>query len=146
MSASHKAHRQWEPRRGGAMLELALCAPILLYVLLGVTDFARYYTEASQVRAAAMAAARRQAAASDPTALGSGGAQAGELVIELETFCECPFEPDVRFMCGERSCGGYGEPARYSQATVEQPFSFIGAYPGFPREFPIRRKAGVRIR
>ena len=125
--------------RGGALLELALCAPVLLYMLVGVADFARYYTESSQAGEAAAYAARRGAAPSVEDGLPA-------TTVDVETFCECPFEPNVRFTCGERSCGEYGEPARYSQATVGRPFSFIGRYPGFPKEFEIRRKAGVRLR
>ena len=124
--------RNRRPRRGGALLEFALCAPILLYLLVGASDFARYYMEASEVGAVASQAAR----------LGSSEAPA----VEIETFCACPSQPGVRFSCGEQACGSYGEAARYTQAIAVRPFSFVGRYPGFPRSLQIRRKAGFRTR
>ena len=134
-----RTSRDRKGSRGGALLELALCAPILLYMLVAVADFARYYTESSQVGEAAAYAARQQ-----PSEL--AGAEHASTTVDVQTFCECPFAPNVRFACGERTCGEYGEAARYTQATVERPFSFIGRYPGFPKQFQIRRKAGVRLR
>ncbi len=116
------------------MLEVALFSPILLYLLIAVFDFARYYTEASQLGEVAIQAARS----------GGDSSFAPAVSTEIETFCACPFEPEVRFACGQRACGDYGEPARYTRATVTQPFAFMGRYPGFPRQVSIRRQAGFR--
>lgn len=136
-------------RRGGALLEFALTTPILLYLLVGVADFARYYTEAAQAGGVAWDAAQRSAAGEGRGGLGDsalGMEVAPGMEVALETFCECPFEPGVRVECTEPVCGDYGLPARYSLATVERPFEFLGRYPGFPRESRIRRTAGIRTR
>jgi hypothetical protein len=133
-------------RRGGALLELALFAPILLYLLVAVADFGRYYVEASRVGEVAMAAARRAAAGQHTDGFGGEPPAAEALSVRIETFCACPSEDGERFECGARSCGSYGEPGRYVQASVERPFSFMARYPGFPSTFAIRRKAGVRTR
>lgn len=131
MRPAPAAKRNGAFRRGSALLEFALCAPILLYLLVGVADFARYYVESSQLGEVATMAAQ---------------AGVGSSTAEVESFCACPFEADAHFACGERSCGDYGEPARYTQAVAVKPFSFIGRYPGFPRNFQIRRRAGMRTR
>jgi hypothetical protein len=125
-------------RRGGALLELALFAPVLLYLLVAVGDFGRYFVESSRLDDVARAAAHR-AALAEPNET--------DATVRVETFCACPQESPEPFACGVRSCGGgYGEPARYVQATAEQPFSFISRYPGFPSSFTMRSQAGVRVR
>ena len=120
------------------MLELALFAPVLLYLLVAVGDFGRYFVESSRLDDVALAAARR-GAATEPSESGA--------TVRVETFCACPEESPEPFACGLRSCGGgYGEPARYVQATAEQPFSFISRYPGVPSSVTMRSQAAVRLR
>ena len=130
-------------RRGGALLELALFTPILIYMLVAVGDFGRYYVESSRLGEVATNAARREARGPSEQQAAAG---AEEIQITVATFCSCPEASAERFACGARSCGDYGEPARYVQANVEKPFSFIARYPGFPSKFTMRSQAGVRVR
>jgi hypothetical protein len=125
-------------RRGGSLLEVALFVPILLYVLIAVGDFARYYVEASRLSEAAVRAVRQaaQGELQEPSAAS----------IRIDSFCACPTEPAKRFACGDASCESYGEPARYVQASAEKPFAFVARYPGIPSNLTLRRSAGVRVR
>ena len=138
-AANRGCARRLAGSRGGAMLEFALCTPILLYLLVAVSDFSRYYVEVSRVGQAAWSAAQTAAAGSERFQAASPS-----ISVETETYCSCPLRPDVRLACGERSCGAYGEPARYALASATKPFSFMGRYPGIPRLLQIRRTAGVR--
>ena len=132
----HQNHRE-TARRGGSLLEVALFVPILLYVLVAVGDFARYYVEASRLSEAAVRAARQAA---------QGEQREPSASIRIESFCACPAEPGKRFACGDASCESYGEPARYVQASAEKPFAFMARYPGMPSNLTLRRTAGVRTR
>jgi len=102
-------------RRGGALLEFALATPVLLYLLVGVADFARYYSEAAEAGGIAWDAARRNAAGAAQPEPPNG------VVIAVETFCECPFEPGVSVGCAQAVCGDYGPPAQYSSSSSVKP-------------------------
>ncbi|MCB1020734.1 MAG: pilus assembly protein [Acidobacteria bacterium] len=124
-------------------MEAAICLPIVLYLLVAVGDFGRFYTQSARLDEVAMAAARSAATQAQPSV---GEAAQGAATIRVETFCGCPTEPESRFACGEKSCGDYGEPAHYVQASAQMSFGFLSRYPGFTSAVELERTATVRTR
>ena len=133
-------------RRGAAMVELAVVLPLLLFMLVAGTDFARAYRDlvvvTDRARSAAVAATQgngnpsttvadadwlasiQQAAAADTSGSGVGA-------------------PTVAVAPGQLSAVPASDP--YVTVTVSSPFATIITYPGIPHSFTISRSVRMRL-
>ena len=134
--------------RGGALVEFALAAPLLLLLLAGVLDYGRALTKATAIANAARIAAQygssSPASAVDTTgiraaAIDSAPGFSGLTVTSLQT-CQCSGGSSVS--CGG-NCGG-AKMLMYVQVTVQATSSAIFSYSGLPFTGNIAAQATMR--
>ncbi len=147
--------RDWN--RGGAMVEFALVAPLLLLMCMGATDFGRMFF--NSVTAANAAGTGAFFGALDTIQAGDFGEMqrlasedAGDLTGVTPTadqYCVCP-NSTTAIPCKDietvTPCAGYGVPRAYVRVRVRQNFTTLGRYPGIPDSTVINRRAWMRVR
>ncbi len=132
---------------GGALLELAVIAPLLLLLLVGAVDYGRaFYTSvtvANAARAGAEYGAQNVAMSVDTAGMKNfaqgDGQDAGTLNLSATHFCQCA---GVAHAC--TMCGGGVAPEVYVQVTATKPLSTLLKYPGLPATITIVRTATFR--
>ena len=137
-------------RRGNALIEFAIAAPILFLLVFGVADFARMFTTANAVTSAARAAtqygmmspahygdATGIAAAATADASGIAG-----LAVNSSQFCACSIG-GTHVSCPATCSTGTAE--TYIQVTVSAPFSTTFSYPGVPSTTQVSTTSVVRV-
>ena len=142
--------RQAGRRRGTALIEMALTAPILFLLFIGVLDFGRVYYTAMALTQAARAGvqygAQNDGTSTDidgmkKAALDAAGDVAGITADALQ-FCQCASGASVDCVFG--TCPE-GAQQVYVQVTVTRVFSTLFPYPGIPQTTTLVRQASVRV-
>ena len=135
-------------RRGSALVELALAAPLLLLLLAGVLDYGRALCKATAVSNAARIGAQYgssspskagDAAGIQAAAINSAPSFSGLTVTSLQS-CQCPGGSSV-------SCAGSCGAAKmmtYVQVTVTANSSAIFSYAGLPFTGNVAGQATMR--
>jgi Flp pilus assembly protein TadG len=145
---------------GNALIELAITMPILLALLVGITDFGRYAYAAIEVANAAHAGAiygsqsqftacdtagMQAAATSDAanvtgmtvTTSGGGGGCAN-------TLCACSNSTQTISACSSISCGS-NRTLQYVKVNTSESVTPIFNYPGFPASLTVQGQAIMRV-
>ena len=137
-------------RRGSALVELALAAPLLLLLLAGVLDYGRALTKATAIANAARvgaqygsssAARSSDAAGIQAAAISSAPSFSGLTVTSAQT-CQCSGGSPV-------SCGGSCGAAKmlvYVNVTVSATSSAIFSYAGLPFTGNVAAAATMRAK
>ena len=138
-------------RGGGVALEFAMIAPVMLFTLCGLYDFARVLSEDGRIANAALAGAHYgiqsaahaadtagmiRAARDDAADLG------GSLDIEAERYCMCPNGTAVA-CTGD--CAPDGKPIMHVQVSVRRDFRTMMSYPFIGNPVPLFREAHIRV-
>ena len=143
-TAPETGKRNWlgrliRSRRGQSLVELALIAPVLIILALGVIDYGRVYfafvSVTNGARNGAHFASNSPSAAADITSIRD--AAMGDMNELLNT---SPSNPNVTSATGTDSQGGL-----YADVTVTYTFSTIFPWPGLPSAFEVERTVRARV-
>lgn len=137
--------RRSRRRRGAALAELALTLPLLLFLLVAATDFARAFHDSvivtDRARLGALAASQNVGTPGSPrddaswraAILAAVAADGGELATP----------PAVVIAPSALSQVPTGNP--YVAITVTSPFRTVMSYPGIPSQLTISRTVRMRL-
>lgn len=136
-------------RRGSALVEFALLAPLLLLITAGTMEFSRVFYAATVVASAARAGVQLvvedSANASNFTAIQNAaladGADVAGLTATASQFCQC--SDGTTTSCGS---GGCSSKRTYVQLLTSATFSTLGTYPMVPSSVILNGKAVVRAK
>ena len=136
---------------GAASVELALVAPILIVLFMGVWDFGRALSESARMESAAHAGALYGAQSTAYAANTSGITQsarddaddtAGALNITADQYCQCPSGATVA--CNS-DCGAEGQPRMFVQVQVTEPFTTWFPYPFVTNPMTLSGQTTLRV-
>jgi hypothetical protein len=141
----------WNATQGGAVLEFALTAPMLLLLTLGAVDFGRafYYsmTISHAAETGALYGARNVVSTGHSDWMqkqASLDAQdVGAVKVAASRFCMCPNGDKVD--CEDGSCPSYGAPRVYVSCLVQKQFDSLTNLPKLPDLFAVQRAVFVRV-
>jgi Flp pilus assembly protein TadG len=139
-------------RKGSALIELAIVAPILVLIALGVADFGRVFLTAITVTHAAKAGA--QYGAQDVTTSANFAAinqfvraDASPTVLDSvksSSTCRCSSGVTPPGGCSG-SCPGYGAVQVFLTVRAKKTVTTFFRYPGLPRTIPVSRNVIFRV-
>jgi Flp pilus assembly protein TadG len=115
---------------GNVLIEFALAAPILCFMLLGGLDLGRYAMQKSAIGEGARAGAQYGVFnPTDSTNINTTAQNAAGLsgVTAINSFsCECGTAPTTTTVsCTTTSCNGGGTPKQYITVTTSKPYSSV---------------------
>ena len=146
-------------RQGNAAVEMAVCVPLLMAMVLGAIDFGRLHFEAMVVRNAATIGSF-YGAQSIQYAADSAGIEAAATseAVDIsgytathDVICQClnaneDYNSGVtQATCNEADCGAYGVPRVYVRTRSQKTFSTMGWYPGVPQTTTMDMRGWVRV-
>lgn len=134
-------------RSGNMLVELALVAPFIVAVTLGLVDFGRGTYASMSLRSAARVGAEYVSRTGDTTAVTTVVASAANLkpeglVVTPLVFCEC--DNGTAQACGTTCPGGIGA-RRFISITAAQPFSTLFPYPLVSNPMNLSGRAILRV-
>ena len=138
--------------RAAVTVELALLAPVLMLMLVGVIDFGGAIYEQMQLTSAARAGVQFaiQSAANVDDTVGilqavqnAGSLDTANVTITTTQFCGCP---DGSAATCTDTCGGGGTPGTYVSITVVEQYSTLFPYPGIDNPITLEGNAVMRVR
>jgi Flp pilus assembly protein TadG len=136
LAAEHRPHPQRSRQRGQGLVEFALIAPLMIFMLLITVDFARAYSAHIQVtnaaRAGAIYGSRSMALATDSTAV-----QDAALADSPTIYSTAP----VVSSSTSKDSDDYDQ----ISVTVNYNFSTLFNYPGIPTNVTISRTVSMRV-
>jgi Flp pilus assembly protein TadG len=129
----------WSGGRGQSLVELALIAPVLIVLMLGVIDFGRVYFAHVAVTNAAQngAAYAAQNAINAADTVGIKAAATGDTGQLLHT---SGTNPAVTVTTGNDAQGRL-----YAEVKVHYTFTTIFPWPGLPNSFSVDRTVRARV-
>jgi Flp pilus assembly protein TadG len=136
--------------RGTVALEFALLLPVLVLLLVGVTDYGMaVYLRTSLESAARVALQYAIRNPADTTGITNAAVQAAKLdtagiTVVPSQLCGCPETPTVTAACPV-TCAG-SKDRGFSSVTVTATFTPILPYPGIPSTIPMSGTAIMRTR
>ena len=131
--------RRTRYQRGQSLVEFALLLPILLIIVLGVTDFGRLYFAYVSVTNAARNGAH-YASASTEKAADLDGIRGAALADTENLLNTSPTNPDVSAQTG---LDGQGK--TYTSVTVNYTFETLLPWPGVPDSVDMQRTVRMRV-
>ena len=141
-------HRLVNTERGNAAVELALAAPVLLLMVVGLVDFGRnLYGAASLENAARTGVQYAQLYPGDgagivATVRGAGGV-AEDATVNWQAYCVCP---DGTPSGCSATCSSEAKPLWLISVTVSQPFRTVIPYTELGLPTTINGNAVIRVR
>jgi len=147
---SREYFKRRQRQRGSAMLELAVCSFLLLYILTGIIEFSRaFYTADVVVNAARAGAAygsQSQALSKDysgmQTAAINDAGSASVVSATASQYCECPGS-HTSVDCSTIVCSGK---LKYVKVTSTASYSTLGSYSWIPNPMTVSSTAYVRVK
>ncbi len=125
--------------RGQALVELALIAPILIIIMLGVIDYGRVYFAYVSVTNGARIGA--DYAATDPAAAAdTAGIKAAARADTTDLLDQSPTNPEVTVVTANDSQGRL-----YADVTMTYTFTTLFPWPGLPTSIDIERTVRSRV-
>ncbi len=125
--------------RGQALVELALIAPVLIILMLGVMDYGRVYFAYISVTNGARIGA--DYAANGPTqATDTAAIKAAALGDTTDLLDQSPTNPEVTVVTANDSQGQL-----YADVTMTYTFSTLFPWPGLPTSIDIERTVRSRV-
>lgn len=143
-------------QRGSAMIEAALCFPLLLLIAIGTADFARAVRLGMIVASAAAAGAQYGSQSIAKTADTAGIQQVAtqdavnvtNLTVTSAQVCKCPDGSSVSCTTAinqpATACAAGATPRIYAQVTTSAPYQAIAPYAGIPSSIPIQATTMMR--
>lgn len=137
-------------RRGNALLEFGIVAPVLLLMTCGVCDFARLFNISNTAVGAAGAGIAYASIGTEywsdsadiqQAALNDTGNYAGA-TASATTFCTCSIG-GAQVSCPTTCPNGTAQ--EYVQVTVSIPFTPVFNYPGLPNPVTITQVSSARV-
>lgn len=136
---------------GVATVEMAVIAPLLLLLFLGVADFGRAFYTAITLSHAARAGAQFGSFSLAKSGNTSGMNQAatqeaqniGAIGVTSQRFCQCNGGASVNCVTGR--CSAYGPPQVFVRVTATKTFNTAISYPGIPSTMNLSRTAVMRV-
>ena len=146
-------------QQGNAAVELAVCAPLLMAMVLGAIDFGRIHLEAMVVKNAsaigsfygAQSVQYAADSAGIQTAANSEASGIDGYSVTNDIVCEClngngDYDSGVtQASCSQAACGAYGVPRVYVRTRSQKTFSTLGWYPGVPQSTQMDMTGWVRV-
>lgn len=146
-------------RQGNAAVEMAICAPLLMAMVLGSIDFGRLHLEALIVRNASTigsfyGAQAIQYATDSAGIQTAANSEAGDIEgysVTNDILCQClnangDYDSGVtQASCSQADCGAYGVPRVYVRTRSQKTFSTLGWYPGVPQSTAMDMTGWVRV-
>lgn len=128
--------RGMNPRRGAAVVEVAIVLPLLVFLFLVAVDYCRLFN-ASQV----VTNCSRNGAiwSSDPYSA------VRTLYPNVETAAKADADPAMRGSLTVTSATGTDTSGDYVRVTVSYPFKTLTSYPGLPTQVVITRTVQTRL-
>ncbi len=132
-------------------VELALLAPVLLFMMVGVTDFGMAIYDRMQLTNAARSAVQfaiqnetnmADAAAIEEVARAAGRLEDAKITVTTTQFCECP---DGAAVACDDTCG-VGARREYISVTVEEQFDMLFSYPGLDNPMLLTSQVTMRFK
>jgi Flp pilus assembly protein TadG len=136
---------------GNALVELALVAPFLMLLVVGVVGVGRVFQTAMVLSNAARVGAQYGAqdraksldAAGIQTAAQQEATSLSGLGVSSSRVCECP--GGVVVACTTTTCTGYGAPMLFLQVTATTTFNSRVAIAPIPGSVALSRTARLRV-
>ncbi len=125
--------------RGQAIVELALIAPILIILMLGVIDYGRVYFAYVSVTNGARIGAD-YASSSATRAADTAGIKAAALGDTTDLLGQSPTNPEVTVVTANDSQGNL-----YADVTMTYTFSTLFPWPGLPTSINVERTVRSRV-
>ncbi len=136
---------------GTSLIEFALVAPVLIFLLVGVVEVGRYTTFAVMASNAARAGAQ-YGAQNLTTALDTSGMSAAALkdAQNLPAFSApanylCSISGGALATCPSNANGAPQNTVYYVQVRVTGTFKSLLNYPGIPSSIPVSGSATIRV-
>ena len=154
-----KLRKVFRDERGGAMIEFAVSAPLLVLLCAGAGDFARLFFSAISLKSGSAVGAfygsqvtTRSGDVGGMTsralADAEGAARFNSVFATADQYCLCPGA--TPFACGEyqtTTCpAGYGAPRAYVRVRASQTFRPIAPFPGIPEAVDVDQMTWMRVR
>ena len=146
-------------KRGGAMVEFAVTAPLLFLLTAGAGDYARLFFSAISLKSGSAVGAfygsQKTTRSGDVSGMVTRAIADTEdagrfntVTATVEQVCVCPGQ--TPFACGEyqtTTCpAGYGDARAYVKVTTEQDFKPMTPFPGIPSTVNIDQGTWMRVR
>lgn len=139
--------------RGSAMLELALCIPLLTLMLLGAMDFSRAFyqsiTLASGARAGAAYGVSSGTAVTDSagiqTRVLADTADLTGVTVASAQSCSCSDEDSTGTSCTTTTCPNGSGVRMFLRVTASKTFTPALSYVGMPGAIPLAQSVIFRI-
>lgn len=157
ISATQHSFRCLAGRRGGAIggaaaVEFAFIAPLLVAMLIFVTDLGIGFYRKMQVENAAQAGAQYAAVNGFSTSSVSNAVLAATSFSGISAspaptqFCGCPTSTGVTAAAScSSACSGGSAPGTHVTASAQADYSTIFSYPGIPSSYNFTAQATVRV-
>jgi len=144
---------------GGALVEFAFAAPVLLLLAVGAFDFGMAFQQkhllASAAQAGAQIAVQERSLSEVPVGdiIARVRAEANDtgntLIVTPTYFCVCP-EGGAEFACDTEPLPCAAAPGRlpskYIQVDVRRSFDLVFDYPGVAKTVPLQATSTMRVR
>ena len=134
-------------------VELALLAPVLLAMMVAVTDFGMAIYDQMQLtnaaRSAVQYAVQSESNLADSDAIEAVARAAGRLddakiFVTTTQFCSCS-DDGTNITCGE-TCTSGDEPGEYVRVSIEEEFDLLFSYPGIDNPMELSSEVTMRFR
>ena len=149
----------FQDKRGGALVEFAVTAPLLFLLCAGAGDYARLFFSAISLKSGSAVGAFYGSQVT--TRSGDVGGMVSRALADSEDaarfnavtatadqYCVCPDGSAIA--CGEyltTTCsGGYGAPRAYVRVRATQNFKPMTPFPGIPETVNIDQMTWMRVR
>jgi len=144
-----KISRLARRENGGAILELAVGLPFIMFLVIGVAEYGRLYYMGMAVASAAQAGVHYGVAYDgnvDSMIISTQRDAAGTVFdsITAGQFCRCPDAGVVD--CSTTTCGTYGPPQVFDSVRVRRDVAMLIRYVGLPASVTVARTAILRQR
>lgn len=139
--------------KGSAMLELALCIPLLGLMLVGAMDFSRAFYQSITLASAARAGAS-YGVSSSTAANDSAGIQTRVLAdtsdltgvtVSSERTCSCNDTDTTGTSCSTTTCPNGSAVRTFLKVSASKQFTPMLTYVGMPGPFPMAQSVTFRI-
>lgn len=157
-----KVHRRFFSESGQSLVELALLAPILVLLVIGVVEMGRYYylsiVLGNSAEAGALYGAQSLGQSADTTGIQtaadndfqSNGQPVGNLTVTSSTACGCDSGGSIiSAVCNGTLTAGTcstGHWVAAVQVTATATFTALTKFPGIPKSLTVTRTVTMRVK
>lgn len=148
-ASRNRALHAWRDRRGVSAIEFAIIAPVLIAMMVCITDFGLGYYADTQLSSAAQAGAAYAVQKGYDAAGMSTAAQAASRLSNVgvapSEFCGCPGANGVVSATCTATCSDGLRAGTFAQVTATTDYTPLISYPGLSAVFHLREQATARL-